>query len=38
VVRAIIGEGTVPQVFINGQRISGWEALEAWAGRSGKAT
>lgn len=37
VVRAITGEGTVPQVFINGQRIGGWEALEAWAVRSAKA-
>jgi len=37
VVRAITGEGTVPQVFINGERIGGWEALEVWAGRSGKA-
>lgn len=36
-VRAITGEGTVPQVFINGHRIGGWEALEAWAGRSAKA-
>ncbi|MBU3694066.1 MAG: glutathione peroxidase [Rhodocyclaceae bacterium] len=37
VVRAITGEGTVPQVFINGERIGGWDALEAWAGRSKKA-
>ncbi len=37
VVRAITGEGTVPQVFINGERIGGWEALEAWAGRTNKA-
>ena len=33
VVRAITGEGTVPQVFINGERIGGWDALEAWAAR-----
>ena len=25
------GEGTVPQVFVNGQRIGGLEALERWA-------
>ena len=37
VVRAITGEGTVPQVFINGQYIGGSEALEAWAGRRDKA-
>ena len=37
VVRAITGEGTVPQVFINGERIGGWDALEAWAGRGKKA-
>jgi glutathione-dependent peroxiredoxin len=37
VVSAITGEGTVPQVFINGERIGGWEALAAWAGRSDKA-
>lgn len=37
VVRAITGEGTVPQVFINGERIGGWEDLEAWAGRGQKA-
>jgi len=30
-VGAITGEQTVPQVFINGQRIGGWEALERWA-------
>jgi glutaredoxin-like protein len=37
VVRAITGEGTVPQVFINGERIGGWDALEAWAGHGKKA-
>jgi glutaredoxin len=37
VVRAITGEATVPQAFINGERIGGWEALEAWAGRGRKA-
>ena len=37
VVRAITGEGTVPQVFINGQHIGGSEALEVWAGRRDKA-
>jgi glutaredoxin-like protein len=31
VVGAITGEGTVPQVFINGKRIGGLEALQAWA-------
>ena len=37
VLRAITGAATVPQVFINGERIGGWDALEAWAGRSSKA-
>jgi glutaredoxin-like protein len=31
VVGALTGEGTVPQVFVNGQRIGGLEALERWA-------
>ncbi len=31
VVGAVAGESTVPQVFINGQRIGGLEALERWA-------
>ena len=31
VVGALTGEGTVPQVFVNGQRIGGLEALESWA-------
>ena len=31
VVGAISGEQTVPQVFINGERIGGWEELERWA-------
>ena len=31
VVGAVTGEGTVPQVFVNGQRIGGLEALERWA-------
>jgi glutaredoxin-like protein len=31
VVGAIAGAQTVPQVFINGTRIGGWEALERWA-------
>jgi glutaredoxin-like protein len=31
VVGAITGAQTVPQVFINGVRIGGWEALERWA-------
>jgi len=31
VVGAITGAQTVPQVFINGVRIGGWEALEQWA-------
>jgi glutaredoxin-like protein len=31
VVGAITGSGTVPQVFINGKNIGGWEELENWA-------
>jgi len=31
VVGALTGESTVPQVFINGQRIGDLEALERWA-------
>ena len=31
VVGAITGAQTVPQVFINGVRIGGWDALERWA-------
>ena len=31
IVGAITGAGTVPQVFINGQRIGGLEELERWA-------
>jgi glutaredoxin-like protein len=31
VVGAVTGAQTVPQVFINGQRIGGWEDLERWA-------
>jgi glutaredoxin-like protein len=31
IVGAVTGEGTVPQVFVNGQRIGGLEALERWA-------
>jgi len=31
IVGAVTGEGTMPQVFINGQRIGGLEALERWA-------
>ncbi len=34
VVGAMTGEGTVPQVFVNGQRIGGLEALERWARRA----
>jgi len=30
-VGAITGRGTVPQVFINGRHIGGWEELENWA-------
>jgi len=30
VVGALSGEGTVPQVFINGQRIGGADAVKAW--------
>ncbi|HXZ93888.1 MAG TPA: glutathione peroxidase [Burkholderiales bacterium] len=31
VLGAIAGAQTVPQVFINGERIGGWEDLERWA-------
>jgi glutaredoxin len=31
VIGAITGRGVVPQVFINGKHIGGWEELEAWA-------
>jgi len=31
IVGAVTGEATVPQVFVNGQRIGGLEALERWA-------
>jgi glutaredoxin-like protein len=31
IVGAVTGESTVPQVFVNGQRIGGLEALERWA-------
>jgi len=31
IVGAITGAGTVPQVFVNGQRIGGLEELQAWA-------
>jgi glutaredoxin len=31
VVGAITGAQTVPQVFINGERIGGWQELERWA-------
>jgi glutaredoxin-like protein len=31
VVGAVSGESTVPQVFVNGERIGGLEALERWA-------
>jgi glutaredoxin-like protein len=31
VIGAVTGRGTVPQVFINGQHIGGWEELEVWA-------
>jgi glutaredoxin-like protein len=31
VVGAVSGEATVPQVFVNGERIGGLEALERWA-------
>jgi glutaredoxin-like protein len=30
-VGAITGRGTVPQVFVNGRHIGGWEELEQWA-------
>lgn len=30
-VGAITGRGTVPQVFINGEHIGGWEELQRWA-------
>jgi glutaredoxin-like protein len=31
IVGAVTGKGTVPQVFINGAHIGGWEELERWA-------
>ena len=34
VVGAIAGAQTVPQVFINGERIGGWEELERWSKRA----
>jgi glutaredoxin-related protein len=30
VVGALSGEGTVPQVFINGERIGGADAVRSW--------
>jgi glutaredoxin-like protein len=36
-VSAITGRGTVPQVFVNGRHIGGWEELEQWAGVTAKA-
>lgn len=33
VVGAIAAAQTVPQVFVNGERIGGWEALERWVDR-----
>ena len=30
-VGAITGRGTVPQVFVNGKHIGGWEELQQWA-------
>lgn len=36
-IRAVSGEATVPQVFINGERIGGSEALEAWMAKSSAA-
>lgn len=35
VIGAVAGAKTVPQVFINGERIGGLEELERWAKRSG---
>ena len=29
-IRAVSGKTSVPQVFVNGERIGGSEALEAW--------
>lgn len=34
VLGAIAGAQTVPQVFINGERIGGWQELERWAKRA----
>jgi glutathione-dependent peroxiredoxin len=31
VIGAVTGKGTVPQVFINGRYIGGWEELQSWA-------
>ncbi|MFO8155196.1 MAG: glutathione peroxidase [Pseudomonadota bacterium] len=36
-IRAISGKSTVPQVFINGERVGGSEELEAWMKQRGKA-
>jgi len=33
-IRAVCGKSTVPQVFVNGERIGGSEALETWLARS----
>lgn len=35
VVGALSGEGTVPQVFINGERIGGADAVRAWLAKRG---
>lgn len=34
-IRAISGKSTVPQVFINGERVGGSEELEAWMAKRG---
>ncbi len=33
-IRAVSGEATVPQVFINGERIGGSKALQQYLGQS----
>ena len=35
--RAIAGASTVPQVFVNGERIGGSEEVEAWLNEHAKA-
>ena len=34
IVGAITGHETVPQVFVNGRHIGGWEELQSWANKA----